>query len=42
MAAVTGSKYPAIREHLQENIANVYKGMDTSCVYPLRDYESIF
>ncbi|KZV75571.1 D-galacturonic acid reductase [Peniophora sp. CONT] len=30
MAAVTGSKYPAIREHLQENIANVYKGMDTS------------
>ncbi|VDB99817.1 unnamed protein product [Peniophora sp. CBMAI 1063] len=30
MAAVTGSKYPAIREHLQENIGNVYKGMDTS------------
>ncbi|OBZ79981.1 putative oxidoreductase YdgJ [Grifola frondosa] len=30
MVGVTGSKFPAIRKHLQENIAEVYKDMDIS------------
>ncbi|KAG9314514.1 hypothetical protein JVU11DRAFT_5311 [Chiua virens] len=30
MVGVNGSKFPAIRQHLQQNIANVYKDMDTS------------
>ncbi|PAV21975.1 D-galacturonic acid reductase [Pyrrhoderma noxium] len=35
MVGVSGSKFPAIRQHLQENIGNVYKDMDTSFVaYP--------
>ena len=32
MVGTNGSKFPAIRQHLQENIANVYKDMDISCV----------
>lgn len=32
MVGVNGDKFPAIRQHLQENIGNVYKDMDTSCV----------
>ena len=28
MAGVSGGKFPAIRQHLQENIAHVYKDMD--------------
>lgn len=32
MVGVNGGKFPAIRQHLQENIENVYKDMDTSCV----------
>lgn len=32
MVGVNGSKFPAIRQHLQENIGQVYKDMDTSCV----------
>ncbi|KAI5122600.1 hypothetical protein M0805_004814 [Coniferiporia weirii] len=35
MVGVSGSKFPAIRQHLQENISQVYKDMDTSFVsYP--------
>ena len=30
MVGVNGSKFPAIRQHLEENIAQVYKDMDTS------------
>lgn len=30
MVGTNGGKFPAIREHLQENIANVYKDMDIS------------
>ncbi|KZT06882.1 NAD-P-binding protein [Laetiporus sulphureus 93-53] len=30
MVGVNGSKFPAIRKHLQENIAEVYKDMDIS------------
>ncbi|TFY68346.1 hypothetical protein EVJ58_g1051 [Rhodofomes roseus] len=30
MVGVNGSKFPAIRSHLQENIASVYKDMDTT------------
>ncbi|KAG1894828.1 uncharacterized protein F5891DRAFT_1060724 [Suillus fuscotomentosus] len=30
MVGVNGGKFPAIRQHLQENIENVYKDMDTS------------
>ncbi|KAL5535360.1 hypothetical protein ACEPAF_3454 [Sanghuangporus sanghuang] len=30
MVGVSGSKFPAIRNHLQANIANVYKDMDVS------------
>ena len=30
MVGVNGKKFPAIREHLQENIAGVYKDMDLS------------
>ncbi|KAH0838445.1 hypothetical protein J3R83DRAFT_6756 [Lanmaoa asiatica] len=30
MVGVNGSKFPLIRQHLQENIGNVYKDMDTS------------
>lgn len=30
MVGVNGGKFPAIRQHLQENIGNVYKDMDTS------------
>ncbi|KAJ3016051.1 hypothetical protein NUW54_g890 [Trametes sanguinea] len=32
MVGTNGSKFPAIRQHLQENIANVYKDMDISYV----------
>ena len=32
MVGVNGSKFPAIREHLHANIAQVYKDIDTSCV----------
>ena len=32
MVGVNGSKFPAIRQHLQDNIAQVYKDMDTSYV----------
>lgn len=32
MVGVNGSKFPAIRQHLQENIGQVYKDMDTSYV----------
>lgn len=34
MVGVSGSKFPAIRNHLQANIANVYKDMDVSYVPP--------
>jgi D-galacturonate reductase len=35
MVGTTGSKYPAIRKHLQKNISEVYNNMDTSFVsYP--------
>ena len=30
MVGVNGSKYPAIRKHLDENIGQAYKDMDTS------------
>ncbi|KAN0100763.1 hypothetical protein V8E55_000747 [Tylopilus felleus] len=30
MVGVNGSKFPLIRQHLQENIGNVYKDIDTS------------
>src|ERR1700753_2774180 len=30
MVGTTGSKYPAIREHLQKNITEVYNGLDVS------------
>jgi D-galacturonate reductase len=30
MVGVNGSKFPAIREHLDLKIGQVYKGMDTS------------
>jgi hypothetical protein len=30
MVGTNGHKFPQIRQHLQENIANVYKDMDTS------------
>lgn len=30
MVGVNGKKFPAIREHLQKNIAGAYKDMDTS------------
>ena len=30
MAGVSGSKFPAIREHLAKNIGEVYKDMDLS------------
>ncbi|TFY80285.1 hypothetical protein EWM64_g3729 [Hericium alpestre] len=30
MVGVNGGKFPAIRQHLQENIANVYKDLDIS------------
>jgi len=30
MVGVNGGKFPAIRQHLAENIAGVYKDMDTS------------
>ena len=33
MAGVSGSKFPAIREHLAKNIGEVYKDMDLSCVF---------
>ena len=32
MVGVNGQKFPAIRKHLAENIAGVYKDMDTSWV----------
>lgn len=32
MVGVSGGKFPAIRNHLQENIGNVYKDMDVSYV----------
>ncbi|KAI0079594.1 D-galacturonic acid reductase [Panus rudis PR-1116 ss-1] len=38
MVGTNGSKFPAIRKHLQENIANVYKDMDISFdAYPEGD-----
>jgi len=30
LCGTTGLKFPGIRKHLQENIANVYKGMDVT------------
>jgi len=33
MVGVNGGKFPAIREHLQQNIAGVYKDMDISYVH---------
>ena len=30
MVGVNGGKFPAIRQHLTDNIANVYKDLDTS------------
>lgn len=32
MVGVNGGKFPAIREHLQANIAGAYKDMDVSSV----------
>jgi hypothetical protein len=32
MVGTNGSKFPAIRKHLDENIGKVYKDMDTSFV----------
>lgn len=32
MVGTNGGKFPAIRTHLQENIAQVYKNMDISYV----------
>jgi D-galacturonate reductase len=32
MVGVNGRKYPAIRTHLQKNIAQVYKDIDVSYV----------
>jgi len=38
MVGTTGSKYPAIREHLQKNITEVYNGLDVSFdAYPEGD-----
>ncbi|KAH6683904.1 hypothetical protein B0J14DRAFT_612102 [Halenospora varia] len=38
MVGTSGQKYPAIREHLQKNITNVYNGLDTSFEsYPPND-----
>jgi D-galacturonate reductase len=34
MVGVSGKKFPQIRTHLQENIGNVYKDMDTSYALP--------
>ncbi len=33
MVGVNGGKFPAIREHLQANIAGAYKDMDVSSVF---------
>lgn len=30
MVGTTGNKFPAIREHFQKNIGNVYRGLDLS------------
>lgn len=32
MVGVSGSKFPAIRQHLDENIGKAYEDMDTSSV----------
>ncbi|KAL3417521.1 oxidoreductase family protein [Phlyctema vagabunda] len=38
MVGTSGSKYPAIREHLNKNITQVYNGLDTSFdSYPAND-----
>ncbi|KAF2403570.1 NAD(P)-binding protein [Trichodelitschia bisporula] len=38
MVGTTGSKYPAIREHLHKNITQVYNGLDTTFAsYPSDD-----
>ena len=38
MAGVSGRKFPAIREHLDKNITQVYNGLDTSFdSYPADD-----
>ncbi|RDI84518.1 hypothetical protein Vi05172_g5479 [Venturia inaequalis] len=38
MVGTTGSKYPAIRDHLEKNIKNVYNGLDVSFdAYPEGD-----
>jgi hypothetical protein len=38
MAGTSGGKYPAIRAHLQKNIGDVYREMDTSFAgFPAED-----
>lgn len=38
MVGISGSKFPAIREHLRKNITEVYNGLDTSFTsYPAGD-----
>ncbi|CCF46044.1 D-galacturonic acid reductase, partial [Colletotrichum higginsianum] len=38
MVGVNGTKFPAIREHLDKNITQVYNGLDTSFdSYPAND-----
>jgi D-galacturonate reductase len=37
MVGVNGKKFPAIREHLQTNIAQVYRDMDTSYVFLIKN-----
>lgn len=38
MVGTSGGKFPAIRQHLQTNITNVYNGLDTSFIsYPAND-----
>lgn len=34
MVGVSGKKFPAIRQHLHENIGQVYKDIDTSYAAP--------
>jgi len=44
MVGVNGGKFPAIRNHLEENIGGVYKDMDLSLVlhYHTRSYHAAF
>lgn len=41
MVGVNGGKFPAIREHLQANIAGAYKDMDITCGIPSSHLRSV-